>query len=96
MIEPEHLHMTVAQVRLVDRWPARIRLSQDWIRQAHVHGASVNGDTVTINASNGTATYTLRHDLPKHGKEIIADLAEGDTPSRLKQRAEKYRQKGGD
>lgn len=88
--EVEALHFTSRVVKTVERWPARISIDPDWFRHPHVDKATVDGDTVTFAADNGTGVYRLRHDLPRHGRAIVADLVEGDTPGKLRQAAKKY------
>lgn len=86
----EPIRFTRATVLVVESWPQRTAMTDDFLKHAHKRKASVDGDTVTFCASNGRAVYRLRHDLPRVGKGIVAELVEGDTPSRLKQRAAKY------
>ena len=86
----EPLRFVQTQVLITESWPQRTALTPEWMRYAHVHKATVAGDTITIRASNGTAIYKLRRDLPMHGDGIVADLQEGDAPGRLRQMAKKY------
>ena len=92
--EPEiqAIHFTQAVVLTVQSWPARTAFTDEFLRNAHVQKATHDreADTVTIHASNGTATCRIRRDLPKQGRAWVAYLVEGDTPSRLRQRAAKF------
>lgn len=89
-IQPEPIMFTLHQVLVVERWPQRVAFSDDFLRNAHVQKATVDGDTITLTVDNGQAVYHLRRDLPRHGCGIVADLVEGDVPSLLKRRAQKY------
>lgn len=89
--EPEiiPLHFTQTIVRLVSEWPALTEISPLWLISPHAFGATLDGDTLVINAANGTATYHLLRDR-RHGQNIVAELVEGDSPAKLKQMAKKY------
>lgn len=92
-IRPIHFEQYAAVV--VRDWPERTSFDPALLDHLHRHRATVEGDTVTIKANNGTATYRLRYDLPRDGQGIVADRVDGDTPARLKQRARKYREDEG-
>ena len=91
-IQPEPIRFTQHVVLTVDRWPPRVAVTDDFLRNAHVQKATHDreADTVTFNVDNGTATYRIRRDLPKQGRAWVADLVSGDTPSRLRQMGKKY------
>lgn len=77
-------------VYTVDSWPSRTAFTERWLtveRPAHV---TVDGDTVTVYAHNGIATYQLKRDEPMYGNGIVADLVDGEAPSALKRRLAKY------
>lgn len=79
-------------VTTVEAWPQRTAFLREHLeaRQRHVHYLDVNADVVTVKAHNGTARYRLRPDLPAATGQVVADLIEGDTPGRLRQRGQKY------
>lgn len=89
-IEPVPIRFVRNVVHTVDAWPAYTALTEDFLRQAHLYGATVEDDTVTFNVGNGSATYQLRRDLPPHGRGIIAEKVEGSTPSQLARSAQKF------
>jgi hypothetical protein len=73
-IEP--LHLTQHTAYTVTRWPERTSFTDDWLKMAHVYGATVDGDTVTFDLFNGTSTYRLQR-AEQVGAAIPADLIEG-------------------
>ena len=77
-------------VYTVDVWPQRTAFTEEWLTTRRPPNVTVDGDTVTIYAHNGTAVYQLKRDEPLHGGGIVADLADGEEPSALKRRVGKY------
>jgi hypothetical protein len=77
-------------VYTVDSWPARTAFTVEWLTKERPPNVTVDGDTVTIYAHNGTAIYTLKHGEPMHGNGIVAELVEGEEPSALKRRVGKF------
>lgn len=89
-IEIRPLHFTRRTVLTVDTWPERTTVTEDWLKQAHQYGATVEGDEVRFAIGNGESVYRLRRDLPRRGKGIVAELVEGNDATSLKRRRAKY------
>lgn len=93
-IVPESIRMEQRTVLLVDAWPQYITVTDALMaRGSHLQKATFDqeADTVTFVAENGTAVYRVRRDLPKQARGWLAELAEGETPGVLRQRARKFR-----
>ncbi len=75
------LHLTQHVVHTVDEWPERTSFMPEWLTYAHVYSATVDGDTVTINAFNGTAEYHLTGETEAGGARV-AELVDGAVTDR--------------
>lgn len=88
-LAPMPLQFTQRLVLTIDAWPARVAFSQYLLDNPHLQYLTIDGDTVTIKAANGTAVYRLRRDI-EHDHGIVAELVEGSTPAQLKRAARKF------
>lgn len=88
-INVETLQFTRHIALTIDAWPAATLLSDEWLKQAYLYGAKVEGDEVRFTIGNGESRYRLRRDL-KRGKSFVAELLEGNTPANLASRRKKY------
>jgi hypothetical protein len=88
-IEVTPLHFVQHVALTVDEWPEHIEVTEEWLRQVYLHGATVAGDTIRFAIGNGEAEYHVDR-AKKHGHGFVASLVEGNAPANLKSRKAKY------
>lgn len=87
--EVTSLHFTRHAALTVDTWPPLIEVTEAFLKQAYLYGATVEGDELRFAIGNGEARYKIDRDRT-HGRGFVAALVEGNTPASLKQRRAKY------
>jgi hypothetical protein len=88
-IEVTALHFTKHESFTVEAWPQWTAVTEEYLRSAHLHHATVEGDVLHYRIGNGEARYRLHRDRP-YGQGFLAELVEGTEPKSLKARAKKY------
>jgi hypothetical protein len=88
-IEVKPLHFTQHTALTVDEWPEHIEVTDEWLKQAYLSGAVVDGDTLRFALGNGEAEYHVDRSK-KHGHGFVASLVEGNDKANLKSRKRKF------
>lgn len=86
----ESLHFTHHTLMTLDTFPARTAFTESFLLTGFSYGVSAENDVVTVKVANGSASYQLRRDLPRYGRDgIVAELIDGSSDDALKQDADK-------
>lgn len=88
-IEPRPLHFTAHSALSIEEWPPVIAVTEAMLQQAHLYGATVDGNTLRFAIGNGEATYRVDRSTT-HGRGFVAELVEGNDKRSLAARRKKY------